>query len=300
VIDLSPAGILKALAQAIPPDCHAHITVVGSLAAGYHFFGHNPAAQVRTKDVDCIIAPAIEAVARGKDIAERLLSAGWTHRAVGEFGRPGAANDPDDKLPAIRLCPPGETDWYLEFLTVPAAEAQGEREWTRVALPGGHFGIPAFRFSGLMVFDPLRSDFGLRYARPELMALANLLEHPQIGAVTMSASISGRELKRANKDLGRVLGIARLSGDNTRDWAGAWRHALQTQFRTAWPNLTGHTGSGLRQLLESENDLEEAAWANNNGLLASQPATAEQLKYTGLRLLQDVIEPFEAWPSVNR
>jgi hypothetical protein len=293
MIDLSPAGILRAIAQAIPGDCHDHMTVVGSLAAGYHFFGREPGVQVRTKDVDCVITPSIEAVTRGKDIAERLLSAGWTHRTEGDFSRPGAATDPDDKLPAIRLCPPGWTGWYLELLTVPASETQQERKWTRVTLPTGHFGMPAFQFSALMVFDPLTSEFGLRYARPELMALANLLEHQGIRAQTMSTAISGRELKRANKDLGRVLAIARLSGDANRDWAQSWLDALQAQFPTAWQSLVGLTGVGLRALLESDEDLQEAAWANNSGLLASRPATPEQLRFSGLRLMQDIIEPFE-------
>lgn len=45
-----------------------------------------------------------------------------------------------------------------------------------------------------------------------MMALANLLEHPTIGASTMSSPIGGKTLKRANKDLGRVLAIATLSG----------------------------------------------------------------------------------------
>lgn len=293
MMDLSPAGVLQAIAQAIPGDCHDHITVIGSLAVGYHFFGHRQDLQVRTKDVDCVVAPAIEAVTRGQDIAERLLAAGWTHRRAGGFSQAGTAADADDKLPAIRLCPPGETDWYLEILTVAASEAQTERSWTRVALPSGHFGLPAFRFSTLLVFNPLLSDFGLRYARPELMALANLLEHPRIGMQTMSSAIADRELKRANKDLGRVLAIARLSGDAIQDWTASWVQALRAQFPTTWRTLVGQTGNGLRALLESAENLEEATWANNNGLLASAPVTAEQLKFTGLRLLQDVIEPFE-------
>ncbi|MGK2926893.1 MAG: hypothetical protein ACSLE2_14865 [Lysobacterales bacterium] len=251
MMDLSPAGVLQAIAQAIPRDCHDHITVIGSLAAG------------------------------------------WTHRAAGQFSQPGTASDPADTLPAIRLCPPGETAWYLEILTVPASEAQQEGSWTRVALPSGHFGLPAFRFSALLVFNPLLSDFGLRYARPEMMALADLLHHPRIGAQTMSARIADRELKRANKDLGRVLAIARLSGDAVQDWPASWMQAVRAQFPTTWQTFVGRTGNGLRALLESAEHLEEATWANNHGLLAADPATAEQLKFTGLRLLQDVIEPFE-------
>jgi hypothetical protein len=54
------------------------------------------------------------------------------------------------------------------------------------------------------------------------MALANLLEHPVIGPQTMSTKIGGRTLKRSNKDLGRVLAIARLS-ENRR-----WKTGLRS------------------------------------------------------------------------
>ena len=94
MIEIAPATVLQAIARAIPPDCRDAITVVGSLAAGYHFFGRDPGALVRTKDVDCIIAPAIETVTRGQAIAERLLEEGWTHRLAGDFSRPGTADDP--------------------------------------------------------------------------------------------------------------------------------------------------------------------------------------------------------------
>lgn len=292
--DLSPAGVLLAIAHAIPRDCLDSIIVVGSLAAGFHFFGRESHVQVRTKDVDCIISPAIETLTRGKDIAERLLAGGWTHRQTGEFSRPGTADDPDEKLPAIRLCPPKESGWYLEFLTVPDSEAQTAQKWNRVQLTTGHFGVPAFRYSALMVFDAHESPYGLRYARPELMALANLLEHQTIGAQTMSENIGGRKLKRANKDLGRVLAIARLDAEGTSAWLNSWQRALRTQFPDSWRTMAGQTGTGLRALLKSEDDLDQAALANNNGLLSSQPATAEQLRASGLRLLQDVIEPFEA------
>jgi hypothetical protein len=57
-------------------------------------------------------------------------------------------------------------------------------------------------------------------------------------------------------------------------------------------SLASETGAGLRALLGSEEDLEQAAWANNAGLLASEPASPEELKFTALRLLQDAIEPF--------
>ena len=202
-------------------------------------------------------------------------------------------------MPAIRLCPPGETVWYLEFLTVPESDSDTAKSWTRVELTSGHFGVPAFRFSVLMIFEALESSFGLRYARPELMALANLLEHQQVGPQTMSGLLGGRTVKRANKDLGRVLAIARLDAEGTPEWRHIWRRALRATFPESWPQLAATAGAGLRELLHSEKDLEQAAHANNNGLLAFRPATVEQLRATGQRLLQDVMEPFEALGSAE-
>jgi hypothetical protein len=46
----------------------------------------------------------------------------------------------------------------------------------------------------------------------------------------------------------------------------------------------------LRQLLASPIDLDEANHTCVNGLLASAPPTAEQLRIVGQRLIQDAIE----------
>jgi hypothetical protein len=38
----------------------------------------------------------------------------------------------------------------------------------------GHFGLPTFRFISITAFDALPADdLGIRYARPEMMALAS-------------------------------------------------------------------------------------------------------------------------------
>ena len=49
---ISPSTSLERIAAAIPADFRENIIIIGSLAAGYHFFGDNPKLQVRTKDVD--------------------------------------------------------------------------------------------------------------------------------------------------------------------------------------------------------------------------------------------------------
>ena len=119
MIELSPSSVLRAITNAIPDECRGDITVIGSLAAGYHFFRNKPGMQVRTKDVDFVVSPMVKAVSLGKDIAERLLTTGCTHRVSGTFTKPGTATTPDYDLPAIRLNPPGSTGWFVEILTVP-------------------------------------------------------------------------------------------------------------------------------------------------------------------------------------
>ncbi len=299
--DVTPQEVLQAAAAAIPADCVDKIIVIGSLAAGYHFFGESRAMQIRTKDVDCVLSPRVEAINVGKNIAESLLRAGWKPKFAGGMSGPGTAEIPAEQLPAIRLFPPGSTSWYIELLTVPETEHQRGREWTRVVLPMGHFGLPTFSFLSLTACQPHDTPYGIHYARPEMMALANLLEHPDIKPNEIGDVFEGRKIKRSNKDLGRVLAIARLSQDSDMQvWPRRWEEALRECFPTQCRQLRKAAGSGLRALIASEVDLEQAVWACNNGLLASRPVTMEQLEFTARRLLQDVLEPFEARQYVKK
>jgi hypothetical protein len=127
-----------------------------------------------------------------------------------------------------------------------------------------------------------------------MMALANLLEHTKIAQRTMSSLIAERAIKRSNKDLGRVLALARLSGPEVVDsWTSEWVDAMTACFPDRWRRLAGRAGSGIRELLASPVDLEEATYTCNNGLLAQAPATRELLAIAGHRLLSDAIEPLE-------
>ncbi|WP_156345899.1 hypothetical protein [Verrucomicrobium spinosum] len=182
--------------------------MIGSLAAGYHYFRKDPSKAVRTKDVDCVLEPFHAAVGAGQSIARQLLDAGWQRRVTGNHQKPGSDKTPVEELPAVRLYPPNvkpdsEEAWFIELLTVPASADVSGRVWTRLPLTEGHFGLPTFRFLSVTTFRPLKAGrLGIRYARPEMMALANLLEHPRIKPESMSAAIVGREIKRSNKDLG--------------------------------------------------------------------------------------------------
>lgn len=83
-------------------------------------------------------------------------------------------------------------------------------------------------------------------------------------------------IKRSNKDLGRVLALARLTGPRS------------TRF------MEEQIGRSLdRELLASPGGLEEATYTCNNGLLAQAPVRSEQLALEGKRLLLDKIEPLE-------
>jgi hypothetical protein len=294
---LSPSTVLSEVAAAVPEICRQNIIVIGSLAAGYHFFGEDGAEGVRTKDVDCVLEPFAAAVEAGQTITRQLLDAGWTRRASGDHQKPGDDSTPEDQLPAVRLYPPGtdekaEGSWFLELLTVPANPESEGRVWTRLPLAEGHFALPTFRYLSIAAHNPLQAgNLGIRYARPKMMALANLLEHPTIKPDRMSSLFGGRAIKRSNKDLGRVLAIATLSNLNDFGvWVDPWKEALEASFPAESKSLAVAAGDGLRKLLASPGDLEEAAHTCANGLLATRPPTIGALRAVGERLLGDALE----------
>lgn len=105
---MAPGAVLEQLAAAVPEDFRENIVVIGSLAAGYHFFGDNPRLQVRTKDVDCLLCPRIHAIPAGEAVANRLLlmRGNCVPMAHGEF--PGTPKRPTTNCrwsACIRLAP---------------------------------------------------------------------------------------------------------------------------------------------------------------------------------------------------
>ncbi len=111
---------------------------------------------------------------------------------------------------------------------------------------------------------------------------------------TMSSLFAGRAIKRSNKDLGRVLAITILADlADYRPWAEMWKDALTVCFPNEWQELALRAGTGLRALLASQDDLEQAMHTCVNGLLASQPPTLDAMTAAGERLLGDAVEMLE-------
>jgi len=291
--NISPALVFHQVSAAIPDEFHKNIIIIGSLAAGYHFFGDNDSLQMRTKDVDCLLSPHIEAVGSGTQIVEKLINIGWKQKADGEFSEPGNDKIPDRKLPLIRLYPPESKDWFLEFLIEPEEDHNGI-QWKRIILSNGHFALCGFQFLRITNYNPKKAETGIYYARPEMMALANILEHPRIKPETMSGLIENRKIKRSNKDLGRALAIVRLYGDVQLDeWLDLWEDAVRSRISEQLFPLMKNAGDGVRELIGSVEDMEESVFVSNNGLLAFQKVTKTQFEASAKRLLSDVIEPFE-------
>lgn len=287
------------IAAVLPEDCKPNVIIIGSLAAGYHFFAGDPQRSIRTKDVDCMFSPHAKAVDAAGTVTERLLAAAWQPRKEGGWGSPGDEHTPDDKLPMIRLKPPGTggTDWFLELLGAPNEKSGQEKTFYRVRTSIGHFAICSFNYLALAEWQPAETRHGVRIARPEMMALANMLHHPEISP----ALIAGTMTKRSNKDLGRVLALAWLTGERDRRadadelaaWPGRMADALRARFPERAQALALSAGAGIRALMASDGDRDEALAIANMGLLASLEVSRDGFAAIGRRFIQQVIEPLE-------
>ncbi len=287
---LNPDLLFARLIQDLPPDLHGDLFVVGSLAAAYHYRVKLAGRGVNTKDADLIVRPAGNAKSC-REMATRLLELGWRRKEGACF--PQAAREPAADLRAIRLTPPESQLYFVEFLNLPEPGQKELKVWLPVEFSDGWYGLPTFKFQGLTALDRQRSEHGLEYAIPSMMALGNLLSHPVLGGATMSEPIGGRgKLLRSAKDLGRVLALAHLEGrEGTEAWLGPWRRGLKACFPGEWQHFARQAGSGLAELITSRTALEQAWHTCEYGLLNGQGVGPENLRAVGRRLLGDVIEP---------
>lgn len=293
---LSPKEILEQVAKALPDHLRENVIIVGSLAAGYYYFSVDGNAGIRTKDVDCMLSPHAKAVSAAAGVTEELRKFKWMQREDARFGKSGDASVPEDKLPMVRLHPPSSNKWFLELMSAPPAYAPDKKmkQYERVITSEGDYAICSFGFLGLVEWKPLETSAKIKIARPEMMALANMLHHPEIG----DQLIEGTGNKRSNKDLGRVLALAHLTieRDRNRDtelfgeWPGAMKSALQEKFGEHAQSLASGAGKGIAQLLGSPPDLNQALAIANRGLLASKDIDVAAIAATGRRLQSEVLE----------
>ncbi len=290
---VSPHSVLKQISHALPADCRDNMIIVGSLAAACHFF--DGSEMLKTKDADGMLSPNAKAVSAAVTVTDRLLDAKWELRADDTWGTPGTHDIPTDKLPMVRLRPPGQTEWFLELLGAPKEKAEG-RTFERLNTAHGDFALCCFGHLRLVECNPIQME-GIRIARPEMMALANLLHHPVIGTEPIKGGVAGRSIKRSNKDLGRVLALAFLTNGKNADeletWPQKWAGALNEKYGAAAQRVGARAHSGINALLKSPADLDEALHTCNMGLLASKNVNAAAFQATGQRFIGDVIEPFE-------
>lgn len=251
---------------------------------------------VNTKDADLVIHPAGDTVSCA-GMAEWLLARGWKPHPE---CYPSTSRDPADSLRAIRLYPPDSTDYFVEFLNLPEVGQQEVKKWIPVQVAGGWYGLPTFKFQGLSAHGRLRSEPGLEYASPAMLALPNLLSHASVRPDRISQPIGGREILRSAKDLGRVLALAQLSArEDVEAWLEPWLAGLRACFPEGWRELARSAGSGLRELLGNEEVLGEALHTCEVGLLQGRSVTIQNLAAVGEQVLGDVIEPLEAAASID-
>jgi len=287
---LDPVLLFRTLCRDIPEDLRRDVFVTGSLAAAYAFRVRLQGQAVNTKDADLLVHPAGN-VTSAREMAERLMKLGW--RPTDQCKPfPEQPADPA-RLWAVRLTPPASNEYFIEFLNVPVEEQQPLKRWIPVQINGGWYGLPSFKFMGLLAWFRRKSDEGLEYAAPEMMALANLLSHP---AVTDTEIESGefRGIRRCAKDLGRVLALAHLAGrDETETWIEHWLAGLAGSFPQTWRDHARRAGAGLRDMLADDDVMEQARKTTESGLLSGMGINVAALRGIAERLLVDAIEPLE-------
>jgi hypothetical protein len=78
-----------------------------------------------------------------------------------------------------------------------------------------------------------------------------------------------------------------------RNWAIDWHEALTKFFPDEADELASRIGGGLRELVSSTDDFDEAYHTCVNGLLSAFPVDQQILRETGERILGDACERLE-------
>lgn len=187
----------------------------------------------------------------------------------------------------------------MELLAAPPPYQPGSDPKKIQAIDTAHgtFALCSSDFLALAEWHPQATKVGLRIARPEMMALANMLHHPTI----TDTRIADTHWKRANKDLGRVLALAHLTIQRDRrngtevlgEWPANMWAALQEKFGPDAQSLAVRAGAGIRELIRNESDLDQAVRIANLGLLASMDLGVRELLATARRLEAEVMEELE-------
>ncbi len=286
---LDPETLFERIAGDVPKALHQHLFVTGSLAAAYHYKSQLQGHAINTKDADLVVHPAGH-VDSCRKMAEELHGIGWRNS---NQCYPQATAQPVENLRAIRLLPPASNEYFIEFLNIPDKDEVEIKRWIPLELKDGWYGLPSFRFLGVVSIGRIASHVGLEYAHPAMMALANLLSHPEVG-MTRIESGDMQGVLRSAKDLGRVIALARLEGrEGTETWKENWLKAIQECFPMSWKALLVNVGTGLEELLADDDAMDNARKTTDIGLLNGMDVSIEMLRATGERLMQDVIIPLQ-------
>lgn len=270
---INPSKVLQRVADTLPASVKMNTVIVGSLAAAYGLFKGTSQIGLRTKDVDCALSPHITAAANARTIVSALLAAGWTFKNDANL-LPGKPTDLLKDLPAARFSPPNESDWFLEFIAEPG---QGPKaDWQKFSLENGNtFALPHFDFTSIGIFAAEPTEFGIKCAKPSMMALANLLEHREY----KNNLIGTTNDKRQNKDLGRAIAIGYITGPNSiRSWMQDWKKALDELYPDQAASMFESSSKGLERLIQNPEDLAQARDIAMRSILAGKTISLEQFR----------------------
>lgn len=284
-LDLDVGSLLQRVAERVSPALRANVVVIGSIATAWAFRDVSGTHSVATKDIDLLLRPAIDAVGMAETLGQELLDEGWQPQYPNGI-QPGAADTPDDRLPALRLSPPGDPDgWFIELLAESTADQTTRKHWRRFQTGLGDFGLPSFRYMRVAVQGAEDTEFGLRIARPARMALAHLLEHADPDRTPISNLLGNPP--RFTKDVGRAIALWWLAREQSsmaaEHWLAEWRELLTVLYPDRMAEMKASARTGLTSL---SSYLREAHAIALNGVLAPHGTTPDAFRRAHASLLE--------------